>query len=304
MSRIKTGFISIISMVLTIGFITPSQAASITSPSVTSNGLTAGSKNSSQIVVKATVTTGGVSDRIAIDLPSDWSFVSNGTCSFIPVYTIAGFTMSTAGNGCFTYNGGPTVTDGRNELIIIANATLAAGTEVTVTFPINNVNVRSGQDFDISFVSKPGASYVVNDTSTVTLSASTPDPTPAASTPASATPTNGTAAALAELPKKDKRTKISFASGDNGLTKSSKKTLAHLVDVAEAQKFGIRITAEAGAQTGVDRDVIKALARKRAKEIRAYLVKQGCDANDIEIKTKVVSEGTKPNTSVKLVVID
>ena len=56
-------------------------------------------------------------------------------------------------------------------------------------------------------------------------------------------------------------------------------------------------------QPGVSKEVAKALAKKRAMEIRAYLIKQGVDKKNIIIKTKVYPIGKAAVTKVKVEVI-
>ena len=126
--------------------------------------------------------------------------------------------------------------------------------------------------------------------------------TPAANTPAAVVPTVGTAAALAALPKSSTQPKIKFASSDNGLSKSAKKSLKKVAKVAKTG-YAVRVTGAAGMQPGVSKEVAKALAKKRAMEIRAYLIKQGVDKKNIIIKTKVFPIGKAPVTKVKVEVI-
>lgn len=137
------------------------------------------------------------------------------------------------------------------------------------------------------------------------MPSSTPTPTPTPSisaTPtatAAATPAVGTAAALAELPKASTQPKLKFDSSANGLGKSAKKSLKKVAEVAK-DGYGVRVTGAAGMQPGVSKDVVKALAKKRAMEIRAYLIKQGVPKEDIIIKTKIFPIGKAPATLVKV----
>ena len=137
----------------------------------------------------------------------------------------------------------------------------------------------------------------------VTAASSSPSPTPSptsSSTPAaSATPAAGTAEALATKPKSATQPKLNFDSSSNGLSSSSKKSLKKVADVAK-DGYGVRVTGAAGMQPGVSKDVVKALAKKRALEIRDYLVKQGVDKEDIIIKTKIFPIGKAPSTLVKV----
>jgi outer membrane protein OmpA-like peptidoglycan-associated protein len=120
---------------------------------------------------------------------------------------------------------------------------------------------------------------------------------PAPST--SATPDKGTAAALATIPKTSKAPKLTFDSSGNGLGKSSKKSLKKVADIAK-DGYAVRVTGAAGMQPGVSKDAVKALAKKRAMEIRAYLIKQGVPKEDIIIKTKIFPIGKAPSTLVKV----
>lgn len=134
----------------------------------------------------------------------------------------------------------------------------------------------------------------------------TPTPTPAPSTPAPTAvtaPTVGTAAALAALPKSSTRPKVKFGSSSKGLSKSSKKSLKKVATVAK-DGYGVRVTGSAGMQPGVSKKAVRALAKKRAMEIRAYLIKQGVPKEDIIIKTKVVPIGKMPLTLVKVETLD
>lgn len=139
---------------------------------------------------------------------------------------------------------------------------------------------------------------------TITLSISGSVPTsPRPSASATPTPTATTAAstataeALALLPKSSTAPKIKFDSGNKGLSSSAKKSLKKVADVA-LDGYAVRITGMAGMQSGVDEDVVRALARKRANAIRDYLVKLGMDKDDIIVKTKLVDEGKAPATKV------
>ena len=126
--------------------------------------------------------------------------------------------------------------------------------------------------------------------------------TPTANTPAVVTPTVGSAAALAALPKSSTQPKLKFDSSSNGLSKSAKKSLKKVAKVAKTG-YAVRVTGAAGMQPGVSKEVAKALAKKRAMEIRAYLIKQGVDKKNIIIKTKVYPIGKAPVTKVKVEVI-
>jgi hypothetical protein len=127
----------------------------------------------------------------------------------------------------------------------------------------------------------------------------TPPPTP---TPTASTPAVGTAAALAALPKSSTQPKLKFAASDNGLSSSAKKSLKKVAKVAKTG-YAVRVTGAAGMQAGVSETTVKALAKKRAMAIRAYLIKQGVPKEDIIIKTKVFPIGKAPVTKVRVEVI-
>ena len=129
-----------------------------------------------------------------------------------------------------------------------------------------------------------------------------PTVTTPANTPAVVTPTVGSAAALAALPKSSTQPKLKFDSSSNGLSKSAKKSLKKVAKVAKTG-YAVRVTGAAGMQPGVSKEVAKALAKKRAMEIRAYLIKQGVDKKNIIIKTKVYPIGKAAVTKVKVEVI-
>jgi outer membrane protein OmpA-like peptidoglycan-associated protein len=134
-----------------------------------------------------------------------------------------------------------------------------------------------------------------------TPAANTPTPTPTP-TPTASTPAVGTAAALAALPKSSTQPKLKFAASDNGLSSSAKKSLKKVAKVAKTG-YAVRVTGAAGMQAGVSETTVKALAKKRAMAIRAYLIKQGVPKEDIIIKTKVFPIGKAPVTKVKVEVI-
>ena len=131
----------------------------------------------------------------------------------------------------------------------------------------------------------------------------TPTPTPAPSTPAPTVVTAPTVGTAAALPKSSTRPKVKFGSSSKGLSKSSKKSLKKVATVAK-DGYGVRVTGSAGMQPGVSKKAVRALAKKRAMEIRAYLIKQGVPKEDIIIKTKIVPIGKAPTTLVKVETLD
>ena len=131
------------------------------------------------------------------------------------------------------------------------------------------------------------------------ITSATPTPSASATPAASAAPVAGTAAALATIPKASKAPKLKFDSSANGLGKSAKKSLKKVATVAK-DGYGVRVTGAAGMQPGVSKKAVRALAKKRAMVIRAYLIKQGIPKEDIIIKTKVFPIGKTPATLVKV----
>jgi outer membrane protein OmpA-like peptidoglycan-associated protein len=168
---------------------------------------------------------------------------------------------------------------------------------ISVTFAANTLNVGSSRDFRITFKNDNPQPSVVFDEGFATLAGGTPSSTPAP-TP-STTPEVGTAAALTALPKSSTQPKLKFDSSANGLSSSSKKSLKKVANVAK-DGYAVRVTGAAGMQPGVSKDAVKALAKKRAIEIRAYLIKQGVPKEDIIIKTKIFPIGKAPSTLVKV----
>ena len=125
----------------------------------------------------------------------------------------------------------------------------------------------------------------------------TPTPTP---TPkASAVPAKGTAAALATIPKASKAPMVKFGSGKRSLGESTKNSLKKVATIAK-DGYAVRVTGAAGMQAGVPREFVKALATKRAMDIRSYLIKQGVPKEDIIVKTEIFPIGKAPSTLVKI----
>jgi outer membrane protein OmpA-like peptidoglycan-associated protein len=276
---------------LTFGlFCAPANAATITNATATSTseiGVTG--TNATPIVVTATLMTVGTTETLIVDLPRGWSFVSpnsNNSCTGLVTHTMSGTTNCQALSFGF--------------VVIASNVDLQA-VPISVTFAANTLNVGSNREFRVTFKNDNPQPSVVFDEGVATLAggAATPTPTP---TP-SAAPAKGTAAAFAALPKSSTQPKLKFDSGANGLGKSAKKSLKKVADVAK-DGYGVRVTGAAGMQPGVSREAVRALARERAREIRAYLIKQGVPKEDIVIRTKVFPIGKAPATLVKVETLD
>lgn len=262
------------------------------SASVTTTGLVVGQPNPNPITVKMSVATGNNSETVIINMPTGWTWVTpvafqTPCASPLPIDSYTGFTY----NFCRASNGNTILSQltTASELYLrnLVGTKLAAGAEVTVIIKAGALNVGAGTDFVIGF----GLGASVVDKVTVSV----------ASTPAqvSVSPAKGTAAALAALPKSTTQPKLKFDSSANGLGKSAKKSLKKVADVAK-DGYGVRVTGAAGMQPGVSREVVRALARERAREIRAYLIKQGVPKEDIIIKTKIFPIGKAPATLVKV----
>ena len=268
------------------------------SASVSTTGLVVGQVNPNPITVKMTVATGNNSETVIINMPTGWTWVTpvafQSPCvSTLPIDSYTGFTF----NFCRASNGNTILSQrtDASELYLrnLVGTKLNAGTEVTVVIKAGALNVGSGTDFVIGF--SLGASVV--DKATVSVGSATP------TTAVSTAPAKGTAAALATIPKASKAPKLKFDSSSNGLGKSAKKSLKKVATVAK-DGYGVRVTGAAGMQAGVSEAAVKALAKKRAMEIRAYLIKQGVPKGDIVIKTKVFPIGKAPSTLVKVETLD
>ena len=264
----------------------PANAATITNATATSTseiGVTG--TNATPIVVTATLITVGTTETLIVNLPRGWTFVApngNNPCTGLVTHNMSGTTTCQALSFGF--------------VVIASNVDLQA-VPISVTFAANTLNVGSSRDFRITFKNDNPQPSVVFDEGFATLAGGTPSSTPVP-TP-STTPEVGTAAALAALPKSSTQPKLKFDSSANSLSSSSKKSLKKVANVAK-DGYAVRVTGAAGMQVGVSKDAVKALAKKRAMEIRAYLIKQGVPKEDIIIKTKIFPFGKAPSTLVKV----
>jgi hypothetical protein len=272
----------------------PANAATITNATATSTSeIGATGKNATPITVTSTLQTAGSAKTYFVNLPTGWTFASNpnGSCTGV-------VTSDLTGSMCQAYNWGPS-----NAGVILMNsngAVFSPALTISVIFAAGALNVASTRDFTVTFVDDSSGQAVDIDTGIATLAGgATPTPTP---TPTAA-PTVGTAAALAALPKSSTRPKVKFASSAKGLSKSSKKSLKKVANVAK-DGYGVRVIGAAGMQAGVSKKAVRALAKKRAMKIRAYLIKQGVPKEDIVIKTKVFPIGKAPSTLVKVETLD
>jgi outer membrane protein OmpA-like peptidoglycan-associated protein len=90
---------------------------------------------------------------------------------------------------------------------------------------------------------------------------------------------------------------IAFSAGTSSLSSATKNSIkATVKEAGKSAKY--TITGTAGKKSGVSDKAVKALAKKRANILKAYLVKLGVSKSSITIKTKVVKQGKKPKASV------
>ena len=90
---------------------------------------------------------------------------------------------------------------------------------------------------------------------------------------------------------------IAFSAGTSAVSSATKKNIkATVKEAGKSAKY--TITGSAGQLPGVSDKAVKALAKKRANVLKAYLVKLGVPKSSITIKTKVVKQGKKPKASV------
>jgi outer membrane protein OmpA-like peptidoglycan-associated protein len=286
--------ISLTSCLVLMAGVSPSaSAATITGATATSTSLigTSGT-NATPITVTSTLQTAGSAKTYIVNLPTGWTFASNpgGSCTGV-------VTSDLTGSICQAFNWGTS-----NAGVVLMNsngAVFSPALTISVLFAADALNVASTRDFTVTYADDSSGRAVDIDTGIATLAGGAATPTPTPTPSVAVTPTVGTAAALAALPKSSTQPKLKFASSDNGLSSASKKSLKKVADVAK-DGYGVRVTGAAGMQAGVSEAAVKALAKKRAMEIRAYLIKQGVPKEDIVIKTKVFPIGKAPSTLVKV----
>lgn len=293
------------SIALALGFAVSPANATSTVTVYTATPLVAGQLNAAAVTVTFTLPVTSANATVQVQVMNgpivsalSWQYGSPAVCT--------GFSSdlpSSAVNRCQSFAGG------NSAVFVFGAQNVSASGTYTITLAPGTFTARStgsSQTFLVDLLESSPTSIgsgTINFGSTGTPPSSTPTPTPtpsATSTPtAAATPAVGTAAALAELPKASTQPKLKFDSSANGLGKSAKKSLKKVAEVAK-DGYGVRVTGAAGMQPGVSKDVVKALAKKRAMEIRAYLIKQGVPKEDIIIKTKIFPIGKAPATLVKV----
>ena len=91
--------------------------------------------------------------------------------------------------------------------------------------------------------------------------------------------------------------KLKFFTSTFKLSANAKTKLKKLVKKSgSGATFEIKATA--GRLPGVSDEYVRSLAQKRAKAIKAYLIKQGVDASEITTTTKIISQGKSPTTRI------
>jgi ubiquitin len=91
--------------------------------------------------------------------------------------------------------------------------------------------------------------------------------------------------------------KLKFAFGSSVLSSDSKKALTALV-AKTGDTATLEVSATAGRIAGVSDTFVNALAKKRAKAVKNYLVNLGVDASSITYDLAITSLGKTPVTKV------
>lgn len=91
--------------------------------------------------------------------------------------------------------------------------------------------------------------------------------------------------------------KLKFFTSTFKLSSTAKTKLKKLVKKSGSEAT-FEIQAGAGRMPGVSDEYVRSLAQKRAKAIKAYLIKQGVDASEITTTTKIISQGKSPTTRI------
>ena len=165
----KTILVTIITALMCLfGGSTATQAAPITSPSVTTSGLVQGQTNPNPITISMTSVTAGSSLGVNVTIPQGWTWAQTltaGGCGLPTSYvSLSGFTPSFCRYG----TGSSAVIQ---SLYASDNSThIASGVTVTITLAPGTLLVGSGTVFVLDFADGP----TVIDTATVSVNASTP----------------------------------------------------------------------------------------------------------------------------------
>ena len=91
--------------------------------------------------------------------------------------------------------------------------------------------------------------------------------------------------------------KLKFAFGSSVLSNDSKKALKALV-AKSGDTATLEVSATAGRVAGVSDTFVNALAKKRAKAIKNYLVDLGVDSSSITYELAVKPQGKSPITKI------
>lgn len=181
--------------------VAPATAATINDATATSSAAigTSGT-NATPITVTAKLITVGTAETFMVALPENWTFASraNTSCSGLATYTMSD-TLT-----CESASWGLTLTSAID---------FSTAVSISVTFPVNALQVRSGRFFQVSFRSYTPTPAATIDLGNATLSvaADTPTPTPTPSQTTTATPTLTAQTAPATVPatiKAKKKLKI------------------------------------------------------------------------------------------------
>jgi outer membrane protein OmpA-like peptidoglycan-associated protein len=176
----------------------------------------------------------------------------------------------------------------------------------SATYLIPSVVLSDAGSFTVVVTNTAGSNTPTSVTSnaavvTVAAAPSAPSPStpssnaPAATTPAATTPSTTAGSTLNT--KTAKAGAIAFSAGNSAVSSATKKNIkATVKEAGKSAKY--TITGSAGQLPGVSDKAVKALAKKRANVLKAYLVKLGVPKSSITIKTKVVKQGKKPKASV------
>ena len=127
---------------------------------------------------------------------------------------------------------------------------------------------------------------------------STLDLTLKSDTPAAAVVVQGApAAAVVNQVTLTNSGKLKFAFGSSVLSNDSKKALKALV-AKSGDTATLEVSATAGRVAGVSDTFVNALAKKRAKAIKNYLVDLGVDSSSITYELAVKPQGKLPITKI------
>jgi outer membrane protein OmpA-like peptidoglycan-associated protein len=148
-----------------------------------------------------------------------------------------------------------------------------------------------------SVATSDAGSYTVDVTNQVTGNAPVTVASNAAVVTVAAATTPSTTVGSTLNTKTAKAGGIAFSAGASSLSSATKSSIkATVKEAGKSAKY--TITGTAGKKSGVSDKAVKALAKKRANILKAYLVKLGVPKSSITIKTKVVKQGKKPKASV------